>query len=68
MGNLEKNDYIQLNLFDNINDINKNNNINNTIDDINTKYGYNSILKATSLLSNSTIKIRNNKIGGHNAR
>ena len=68
LGNLEKNDYIQLNLFDNINDINKNNNINNTIDDINTKYGYNSILKATSLLSNSTIKIRNNKIGGHNAR
>lgn len=65
---LEKNDHIQLNLFDNISDTNNKNIMNETIDKINNKYGYNSILKATSLLSNSTIKSRNNKIGGHNAR
>ena len=64
---LEKNDHIQLNLFENINVLNNKNNINKVVDDINNKYGYNSVLKATSLLSNSTIKSRNNKIGGHNA-
>ena len=64
---LEKNDHIQLSLFENINDYKNKNNINKIVDDINNKYGYNSILKATSLLSNSTIKSRNNKIGGHNA-
>lgn len=65
---LETNDHIQLNLFENINEIEKNNNINQTIDKINEKFGNNSILKATSLLENSTIKERNKKIGGHNAR
>ena len=68
LSKLEKNDSIQLNIFDNINEINNYNNINKTIDKINNKYGNNSILKATSLLSSSTIKKRNNKIGGHNAR
>lgn len=68
LGNLENNDYIQLNLFENINDIEKNNNINKAIDEINEKFGNNSVLKATSLLENSTIKERNKKIGGHNAR
>lgn len=68
LGNLENNDHIQLNLFENINNIEKNNNINKAIDEINEKFGNNSILKATSLLENSTIKERNNKIGGHNAR
>ena len=68
LGKLENNDHIQLNLFENINDIEKNNNINKTIDKINEKFGNNSILKATSLLNHSTIKERNNKIGGHNAR
>lgn len=68
LGNLQINDYIQLNLFENIKDIEKNNNINNAIDEINEKLGSNSILKATSLLKNSTIRERNNKIGGHNAQ
>ena len=35
------------------------------LDEIQAKYGKNSILKSTSLLSNSTIKERNKKIGGH---
>ena len=68
LNNLEKNNHIQLNLFESINDIKNKNKMDETIDNINNKYGYNSILKATSLLSNSTIKSRNNKIGGHNAR
>ncbi len=67
-GNLKNNNYLQLNLFENIEEIEKNNNINQAIDEINEKFGNNSILKATSLLKTSTIKERNNKIGGHNAR
>ncbi len=68
LSKLEKNNHIQLNLFENIKEVNDRNNLNNTIDKINDKYGNNSILRATSLLSNSTIKSRNEKIGGHNAR
>ena len=59
---------MQLNLFEKIEDKIKTKNINDTIDNINEKYGSNSLLKATSLLDNSTIRDRNNKIGGHNAR
>lgn len=68
LSKLEKNNHIQLNLFENINEINNKTNLNNIVDEINEKYGNNSILKATSLLSTSTIKDRNNKIGGHNAK
>ncbi len=68
LSKLEKNNYIQLNLFENWNKICDKNNINNAIDKITFKYGDNSILNATSLLENSTIKLRNKKIGGHNAR
>ena len=68
LSKLENNNHIQLNLFDNIKEIDNKTNLNNIVDEINEKYGNNSILKATSLLSTSTIKDRNNKIGGHNAR
>ena len=68
LGKLENKDHIQLNLFESLDTIEKNDTINNAIDKINDKYGNNSILKATSLLKNSTIKERNTKIGGHNAR
>lgn len=68
LSKLENNNHIQLNLFDNIKEIDNKTNLNNVIDEINEKYGNNSILKATSLLSTSTIKDRNNKIGGHNAK
>lgn len=68
LSKLENNNHIQLNLFDSIKEIDNKTNLNNVIDEINEKYGNNSILKATSLLSTSTIKDRNNKIGGHNAR
>ena len=68
LSKLEVNDHIQLNLFENLESIKKRENIDKTIDDIQMRFGNNSILKATSLLNNSTIKERNNKIGGHNAR
>ena len=68
LSKLEKNDHLQLNLFESLDEINNNKNINKAIDEITEKYGNNSILKATSLLSKSTIKSRNEKIGGHNAK
>lgn len=68
LSRLEKNDSIQLNLFNPIENIVKDNSINKTIDEITEKFGNNSLLKATSLLDSSTIKSRNTKIGGHNAR
>jgi len=68
LSKLEKSSSLQLNLFEKVETINNNNKINKTLDNITNKYGNNSILKATSLLENSTIKSRNNKIGGHNAR
>ena len=68
LSKLEINDHLQLNLFENLESIEKDSNINNTIDELQKRFGNNSVLKATSLLKNSTIKERNNKIGGHNAR
>ena len=68
LSKLDNDDAMQLNLFEKMEDKIKTKNINATIDNINEKYGSNSLLKATSLLDNSTIRDRNNKIGGHNAR
>ena len=42
-------------------------NLSIAIDNIKEKYGKNAILKATSLLNDSTIRDRNKKIGGHTA-
>ena len=48
--------YTQLNLFDNVNI--KNNEFDNYIDKLNNKLGRTTILRASSLLENSTIKNR----------
>ena len=64
-GLLEKKENIQLNLFENIEEINNEKNINLAIDSIKMKYGKNSLLKATNLLDDSTAIERNKKIGGH---
>ena len=37
-------------------------------DDIKGKYGKNSLLRCISLDENATMRIRNNYIGGHNAK
>ena len=65
LGGLVKKDSIQLNLFEDYNQVLEKNKLNNVIDNIIDKYGKNSILKATSLLSDSTIIDRNRKVGGH---
>lgn len=39
--------------------------VNNVVDEINNRFGGNSLLKATSLMDYSTIKNRNNTLGGH---
>lgn len=64
-GNLVENDLLQLNLFENIEEIEAKENINKTVDEIKERFGPNMLLKASSLLSDSTIKERNMKVGGH---
>ncbi len=64
-GKLSKKIGMQLNLFQEYQDIQKIENVSKTIDEIKSQFGKNSILKASSLLSDSTIRIRNQKIGGH---
>ena len=66
-GRLVNNNSTQLNIFEDYEKIEENNKINNTIDEVKNKYGKNSIIKASALLSDSTAIERNKKIGGHNA-
>ena len=56
---------VQLNLFDEIENIKEDELIQQAILDIKDKYGKNALLKASSLLDDSTIRDRNKKIGGH---
>jgi len=67
LGGLVNNNTEQLNLFEDYETIRKKDNINNAVDSIKNKYGKNSILKASSLLKDSTARERNKKIGGHRA-
>lgn len=67
LGHLEDNSSIQLNFFNSYEQIEENKNFNLAIDSIKNKYGANILLNASSLLDDSTIKERNNKIGGHHA-
>ena len=65
LGKLSKKEGTQLDIFTKPEKIASDNNLLKALDEIQAKYGKNSILKSTSLLSNSTIKERNKKIGGH---
>lgn len=56
---------VQLNLFEEYQEIKQENKMNATIDEIKNKYGKNSLIKASSLLPDSTAIERNTKIGGH---
>lgn len=67
IGKLVDNSSVQLNLFEDIKELEEKDNINNIIDEIHEKFGANMLLKASSLLSDSTMRERNNKIGGHHA-
>ncbi len=67
LSNLSEKKAVQLNLFNSAEQMHKDDSFNQTIDEIKEKYGKNSLLKATSLLEDSTAISRNGKIGGHNA-
>ena len=57
----------QLNIFDEVEKVKEQEQINQAILEIKDKYGKNAVLKASSLLKDSTIQERNKKIGGHSA-
>ncbi len=65
LSGLENNNTEQLNLFETTEEKEKKENINHAVDAIKDKYGKNSIIKASSLLKDSTAIERNKKIGGH---
>lgn len=67
LSRLEDNSSIQLNLFNSFEEVEKDRSINLAIDSIKMRFGANILLKASSLLEDSTIRDRNNKIGGHRA-
>ena len=66
-GGLTSDASLQLNLFNNVEAVEDNKKLNETVDKIKEKYGNNSIIKASNLLSDSTAIDRNGKIGGHSA-
>lgn len=57
----------QYSLFDSVESSDERRAMNLTIDDIQLTYGRNSVLRATSLLPDSTIRERHEQIGGHKA-
>ena len=66
-GGLVDKESVQLNLFESIEEEEKENKKDKTIDEITTKYGKNRLVMASALLEDSTMLERNKKIGGHNA-
>jgi DNA polymerase V len=66
-GRLSNNIGVQLNLFETPEEIHLKQKENKVVDEIKEKYGVNSLIKASSLLPDSTAIERNKKIGGHNA-
>jgi len=64
-GGLIKKIGVQLNLFESPSDTEREIKVNEAIDEIVDKYGKNSLIKASSLLEDSTAIERNKKIGGH---
>ena len=58
---------VQLNIFETFEDIAETEELDEAIDEIKNKFGKNSLIKASSLLPDSTAISRNEKIGGHSA-
>lgn len=67
IGGLINNDYFQPSIFENGNEVIKRIKLEQTIDQIKTKYGKKSIARASSLTRGATMKHRSDLIGGHNA-
>ena len=64
-GGLAESTYQQLNMFEDDKEQIKRRNLQKTMDKLQNKFGKNSVLRASSLLEESTIKERNSFIGGH---
>ena len=64
-GNLVSTSHQQLSLFEDEKKQIKRHNLQKAVDQLHNKYGNNSVLRASSLLEESTIKERNEYIGGH---
>ena len=64
-GGLIEGTYQQLNMFEDDKEQIKRHNLQRTMDKLQNKFGKNSVLRASSLLEESTIRDRNNFIGGH---
>lgn len=67
LGGLSDDTGMQLNLFESIEEKVHNKSKDKVVDSIKDKFGANSIIKASSLLPDSTAIERNKKIGGHSA-
>jgi DNA polymerase V len=65
-GLIDDKDY-QINMFEDIETVFKEKQVFHAVDEIKEKFGKNSINRASSELKESTIKSRNEMIGGHNA-
>ena len=65
LGKLSRKVGRQLDLFSSIETQESQDKMMQAIDEIHERFGKNSLLKTTSLLSHSTIRDRNQKIGGH---
>lgn len=57
----------QLNLFETVEDVVKDERLDQTIDFVREKFGYTSLLHANSLMENSTVIERSKLLGGHQA-
>lgn len=58
---------LQLNLFESVEDVLKDERLDTTIDQVREKYGYTSLLHASSLMKNSMAIQRSKLLGGHQA-
>lgn len=67
IGGLSDKNSLQLNLFEDYEKVEADQQKEKAIDEITNKFGKNSLLKASSLLQDSTVRDRNKKIGGHDA-
>ena len=64
-GKFSKEEYEQLDLFIDQEEKEKNKNLNKALDEIKHTFGKSAVLRATSQLDTSMVKIRNKQIGGH---
>jgi DNA polymerase V len=65
-GLIDDSDY-QINIFEDIETVMKEKKVFHAVDEIKERFGKNSVNRASSELKSSTIKARNDMIGGHNA-